>query len=281
MLTIEDINAKLRSLGLPENYEICFESVFDIYENGYLTEEEITGTKNALDFFDLTLNTNMRVITDLMERGVMFVSLDGVVISPLAKVGKGTLIHPGTQLRKNSAVGENCVIGPNTVVDNSQIGNSCIVNSTQIYSSVLDDNVRIGPFCHVRPGSHLCSGVKIGDFVEVKNSTLGADTHASHLTYIGDSDVGERVNFGCGTVTCNYDGYNKARCVVGDDVFVGCNTNLIAPVHIGDGAYTAAGSTITDDVPSASLGIARARQVNKDGWASDFKIKSIKKKEQR
>ena len=281
MLTPEDIKNKLISLNLPVDYEICFERVYDIYDKGYLTDDDIIGSQNALDFFDLTLNVNMRVITDLMESGVMFVSLDGIVISPFAKVGKGSVIHPGTQLRRNAVVGENCVIGPNSVIDNSTVGSGCIVNATQVYSSVLDDNVKIGPFCHVRPNSHLCEGVKIGDFVEIKNSTIGADTHASHLTYIGDSDVGERVNFGCGTVTCNYDGYNKARCVIGNDVFIGCNTNLIAPVSIGDNAYTAAGSTITDNVPDSALGIARARQINKDGWAKEFRIRSIKKKEQK
>ena len=132
--------------------------------------------------------------------------------------------------------------------------------------SVIGDNVKIGPFAQIRPNCVIKSGVKIGDFVEIKNSTLGRDTHASHLTYIGDSDVGERVNFGCGVVTSNYNGKTKARTTVGDDVFVGCNANLVAPVCLGNDSYIAAGSTITEDVLPNALGIARQKQTNIDGW---------------
>jgi bifunctional UDP-N-acetylglucosamine pyrophosphorylase/glucosamine-1-phosphate N-acetyltransferase len=170
------------------------------------------------------------------------------------------------------------VIGPNTILEDCIIGDSCVVNATQVYSSVLEEDVRIGPFCHVRPNSRICKGVRVGDFVEIKNSTIGDGTHASHLTYIGDSDVGKRVNFGCGVATANYNGYVKARTVIEDDAFIGCNTNLIAPVHIGAGAYTAAGSTITDPVPPDSLGIARARQSVKEGWAAALREKHKDKK---
>ena len=200
------------------------------------------------------------------------------MISPFAEIGEGTLIFPNVQIRHGVKIGKNCVIGSGSVIENSTIGNNCVINATQIYESVLDDNVKIGPFCHVRPNTHLCSGVKIGDFVEIKNSTVGCDTHASHLTYIGDSDVGERVNCGCGTVTVNYDGKNKFRTVIGNDVFIGCNSNLVAPVTIADNGYTAAGSTITDNVPENALAIARARQVNKDGWVSKKRQKDINKK---
>jgi len=277
MFDTNKINSILSPLGKSSESLICFETVEDLYNNGYISDYEISSPKNLMDWFDLVNVVTVRVITDLIENGVEFLSLDGIIISPFAKIGKSTVIHPNTQIRRNVVIGDNCVVGPSSVIEDSTVGNDCVINSTQIYSSVLEDNVKIGPFCHVRPNSHLCSGVKIGDFVEVKNSTLGRDTHASHLTYIGDSDVGERVNFGCGTVTCNYDGYNKNRCNIGDDVFVGCNTNLIAPVKLGDGSYTAAGSTITDDIPSDSLGIARSRQVNKDEWAKAFREKNKKK----
>ena len=132
----------------------------------------------------------------------------------------------------------------------------------------MDDGVKIGPFAYIRPNCHVGENVKVGDFVELKNSTIGAGTKISHLTYVGDSDVGERVNFGCGTVTVNYDGFTKFRTTIGDDAFIGCNTNLVAPVKVGDGAYTAAGSTITDDVPGDSLAIARTRQTVKKQWAA-------------
>ena len=250
---------------------VCFESVSDLIREGIIFERELSACKNTLDFFDLVTTVTVRVMMNYIENGVRFLSLDGIVISPFAKIGKGTTIHPGTQIRRNVTIGENCVIGPNSVVDDSTIGDGCVVNTTQIYSSVLEDNVKIGPFCHVRPNSRLCEGVKIGDFVEVKNSVVGKDTHASHLTYIGDSDVGERVNFGCGTVCVNYNGYTKNRCVIGNDAFIGCNTNLVAPVTVGEGGYTAAGSTITDDVPSGALAIARARQINKPEWATEQK----------
>ena len=254
------------------NEVICFESVEELVRAGIISERELTACKNTLDFFDLVTTVTVRIMMNHMENGVRFLSLDGIVISPFTKIGKGTTIHPGTQLRRNVSIGENCVIGPNSVVDDSEIGDGCVVNATQVYSSVLENNVKIGPFCHVRPNSRLCEGVKIGDFVEVKNSVVGKDTHASHLTYIGDSDVGERVNFGCGTVCVNYNGYTKNRCVIGDDAFIGCNTNLVAPVTVGDGAYTAAGTTVTDDVPEGSLAIGRSRQTNKAGWA-EGKIK--------
>jgi len=185
---------------------ICFESVSDLVKAGIVFERELSACKNTLDFFDLVTTVTVRIMMNHMENGVRFLSLDGIVISPFAKIGKGTTIHPGTQIRRNVTIGENCVIGPNSVVVDSIIGDDCVVNATQVYSSVLEKNVKIGPFCHVRPNSRLCEGVKIGDFVEVKNSVVGKDTHASHLTYIGDSDVGERVNFGCGTVCVNYNG---------------------------------------------------------------------------
>lgn len=265
-------NAKT-SYGFGPDETICHETVADLLAAGIVSERELLACKNILDRFDLVTTVTVRVLMLFLEKGVRFLSFDGVVLSPFAVIGEGTLIQPGTQIRRNVTIGKNCNIGPNSVIEDSTVGDDCVINATQIYSSVLENNVKIGPFCHVRPNSRLCEGVKIGDFVEVKNSVVGKDTHASHLTYIGDSDVGERVNFGCGTVCVNYNGYTKNRCVIGNDAFIGCNTNLVAPVTIGEGGYTAAGSTITDDVPSGSLAIARARQVNKDGWAAEQKKK--------
>lgn len=209
------------------------------------------------------------------NNGVQFASLDGVGISPLAEIRGGAIIHQGTIIRGASKIGADTALGPNTLVDDSAIGENCAINSTQVYSSTIENNVKIGPFCHIRPGCAIKSGVKIGDFVEVKNSTVGENTHASHLTYIGDSDVGKDVNFGCGTITGNYDGIKKSRCEIRDGAFIGCNTSLVAPVVIGENAYTAAGSTITRDVPAGALAISRAKeQAIIENWVSRRKDKA-------
>lgn len=230
-------------------------------------ETEAATPLDRADYFRKIARYREELLDYLVMSGVDIELRDGIIISPNTEIRKGVTILPGTQIRPWSRIHENCVIGPNSIISNSEIGSECVVNSTQIYDSTLESNVKIGPFCHVRPNSHLLSGVKVGDFVEIKNSTLGNDTHASHLTYIGDSDVGARVNLGCGVVTVNYDGKNKNRCKIADDAFIGCNTNLVAPVSIGKGAYTAAGSTITDNVPAGALAIAREYQSNHEGWA--------------
>ena len=141
------------------------------------------------------------------------------------------------------------------------------MNASQLNESTVADRTKVGPFAYVRPHCHVGADVKVGDFVELKNSTIGDGTKISHLTYVGDTDAGAHINFGCGTVTVNYDGKKKFRTTIGDGAFIGCNTNLVAPVTVGEGAYTAAGSTVTEDVPPDALAIARARQENKEDWA--------------
>ena len=210
------------------------------------------------------------------KNGVEIPYYQNVFVEDNVQIGKGTLILPGTMIFEGVVIGENCVIGPNTLIKDSVIGNDVKLNSVQCYQSKVLDGADIGPFVHIRPNSVVGEKVHLGNFVEVKNSNIDEGTKVSHLTYVGDSDVGKRVNFGCGTVTVNYDGKNKHRTVIGDDVFIGCNTNLVAPVKVGDGAYTAAGSTITEDVPADALGIARARQVNKLGWKVKNKDKYSK-----
>ena len=207
----------------------------------------------------------LEIIEKHEANGVEFFTSHGVVIDPEVKIGKGTQILPGTILRGNTTIGENCVIGPNSMLTDCTVGNGVVFNASQASESVVEDDAKIGPFTQLRPNSHICKKVKIGDFVEVKNSTIGEGTSISHLTYVGDSDVGRHVNFGCGVVTVNYDGTNKNRTTIGDYAFIGCNTNLVAPVKVGDGAYTAAGSTITKDVPGGDLAIARARQEKQTG----------------
>lgn len=204
----------------------------------------------------------------LMEQGVQVMDPTTVYVEEGVQVGAGTLLLPGTMLRGSTIIGKDCEIGPNAVVNNCIVGDRVVINASQINESIIDDEAHIGPFAYIRPHCHVCKGVKVGDFVELKNSNIGADTKISHLTYVGDSDVGSGVNFGCGTVTVNYNGLSKFRTTIGDGAFIGCNTNLVAPVKVGEGAYTAAGSTITDDVPPDSLAIARSVQVVKKQWAA-------------
>lgn len=203
----------------------------------------------------------------LIDQGVRVIDPNAVYVDPTVTVGEGTVILPGTILRGRTVIGRDCEIGPNTMITDCTVGDHVVVNASQLNESVIEDGVKIGPFAYIRPHCHVGPGVKVGDFVELKNSTIGPETKISHLTYVGDSDVGGHVNFGCGTVTVNYDGSAKFRTIIGDGAFLGCNTNLVAPVKVGAGAYTAAGSTITDDVPDDSLAIARSLQVNKKQWA--------------
>jgi len=237
----------------------------------------VMGANDRAGLLALNRIATERVIRKHLENGVEFTSTDGVIIMPEVEIGQDTVILQGTILKGKTKIGNGCTIGPNSLVEDSVIGNDTVFNASQCYESVIHDHVKIGPFCHIRPNSEVMDHVKIGDFVEVKNSTIGEYTAVSHLTYVGDSDVGRNVNFGCGVVTVNYDGVRKHRCVIEDNAFIGCNTNLVAPVHIGNGAYTGAGSTITNDVPVDALGIARARQTNIDGFAAK-KLEGRKRK---
>lgn len=230
----------------------------------------ILGANDRKGMLELNRIAREEVLDRLMDEGVSFVSLDGIIIGRDVKIGEGTEILPGTILKGNTEIGKNCVIGPNCLIENSKIGDNVKLNYVQSYESIVENNVKIGPFVQLRPNSHICDGVKIGDFVEIKNSTIGKKTAVAHLTYVGDSDVGQKVNFGCGVVTVNYDGKNKYRCKIGDGCFIGCNTNLVAPVTLGDGVYTAAGSTITQDIPSYALAISRAKGVYiKENYSQD------------
>ena len=212
-----------------------------------------------------------KTLEKFMLGGVSIPCTDGVIIDTEAKIGKGTVILPGTIIKEGCSIGNDCVIGPSSILYKTAVGNCTVLNNVQSEEAYIADNVTAGPFVHIRPGTHIASGVRIGNFVEVKNSEVGEKTSISHLTYVGDTDVGSGVNFGCGVVTVNFNGKEKNRCTIGNDAFIGCNTNLIAPVKIGDRAYTAAGSTITDDVPEDALSIARQRQINKENWVKEKK----------
>ena len=215
-----------------------------------------------------------RLRGDLTAHPVRFMDVENAYIGPHVAVGGGTVILPGTILRGRTSVGRFCEIGPNAMIRDCIVGDRVTVNASQLSGSTVEEGVIIGPFAHVRPGCHVGKDVKVGDFVALKNSAIGQGAKISRLTYVGDCDVGERANLGCGTVTVNYDGTSKYRTVIGDGAFIGCNTNLVAPVKVGAGAYTAAGSTITDDVPADSLAIARSVQVVKKQWAAKRRRRS-------
>jgi len=237
----------------------------------------VLGANDRKTLYELNQIANKRVIDRLMSEGVEFVSLDGIVLSPDCSVGTDTVILPGTIIKGKVEIGSGCVIGPNSMLQNCTIGDNTLADNAKITDAVIGSGAQLGPFMQVRPGSVIGDNTRIGNFTEIKNSNIGNGTKVSHLTYVGDSDVGERVNFGCGTVTVNYDGVNKNRTTIGDDCFIGCNTNLIAPVTVGSGAYTAAGTTITNDVPAGALSIGRSRQTDLPGWA-DKKMASKRKK---
>jgi len=217
------------------------------------------------------LNETMRhlILEKLMNNGVDIPCTDGIIIGPGCKIGCDTKILPNTIICGNVTIGEDCVIGPNSYIENAEIGNGVKFNNGQIRNAQILNDADIGPFVQVRPDAVIGDNVHLGNFVEVKNSVIDTGTKVSHLTYVGDSDVGKDVNFGCGVVTVNFTGKTKHRTVIKDGAFIGCNTNLVAPVTVGENSYTAAGSTITQDVPDNSLAVARERQINKEGWVKE------------
>ncbi len=208
------------------------------------------------------------ILEALVRDGVQIPCFDGIVIEKAVSVGKDTLILPNTVLLGDVKIGTGCVIGPNSYICDTSVGNNTKLNNTQAFNAKIGDGVTAGPFVHIRPNTKIADNVHIGNFVEVKNSTVDEGSKLPHLLYVGDSDVGKDVNFGCGCVTVNYDGRNKSRTTVKDGAFIGCNTNLIAPVTVGENAFTAAGSTITEDVPDNALAVARSRQSVKKDWVN-------------
>jgi len=205
---------------------------------------------------------------EFLNYGVEFADINSVYIDDDVKIGKGTFIGPCVTLEKGSIIGKNCRILQNTRIKDSNLGDNVEVQSSVILESKIGDNTSVGPFAYIRPGSSVGRNCKVGDFVEVKNSNLGDGSKSAHLTYIGDADIGENANLGCGVVFVNYDGTNKYRSEIGDGVFIGCNANIISPIKIEDGAYVAAGSTVTRNVPEDALCVARAKQKNIEGWAT-------------
>ncbi|ETI70690.1 bifunctional UDP-N-acetylglucosamine diphosphorylase/glucosamine-1-phosphate N-acetyltransferase GlmU [Neobacillus vireti] len=208
-----------------------------------------------------------------MRNGVTIIDPQNTYIETDVEIGQDTVIYPGTMIKGKTVIGSDCQIGPNSEIDSCEIGNETVVRQSAVHKSLIGAHVNIGPFAHIRPDSTIHDEVKIGNFVEIKKAVFGTGSKASHLSYIGDAEVGSNVNIGCGSITVNYDGKNKFLTKIEDDVFIGCNSNLVAPVTIGKGSYVAAGSTITKNVPSEALSIARAQQVNKENYVQKLNLK--------
>ena len=233
--------------------------------------DEIRGINDRVQLSEAEAIMQKRINEAHMKNGVTMRIPESIYIEAGVEIGSDTEICSGVTIKTGTKIGSNCVIGQGSTLDKAIIHDNVEVLNSVILNSEIDSCTKVGPFAYVRPNCKVGKDVKVGDFVELKNSTIDDGTKISHLTYIGDSDVGKNVNFGCGTVTCNYDGKNKFRTVIGDNCFVGCNTNFVSPINVGDGAYIAAGSTITEDIPENSLSIARAKQVNKEGWTDKRK----------
>jgi bifunctional UDP-N-acetylglucosamine pyrophosphorylase/glucosamine-1-phosphate N-acetyltransferase len=241
----------------------------------YHTEsmEETLGVNDRVQLAEAERIMRKRINEGHMKNGVTIIDPQQTYIDADVVVGQDTVIYPGTKLSGKTIIGEGCKIGPNSDIMDCIVGNGTEIRQSVAENSEIGAHVQVGPYAHIRPESLIADDARIGNFVEVKKSTVGKGSKASHLTYIGDAEVGAGVNLGCGTITVNYDGKHKFKTIIEDGAFIGCNSNLVAPVTIGKNAYVAAGSTITDDVPGEALSIARARQVNKENYANKLKHK--------
>jgi len=229
--------------------------------------DEIMGVNSHVQLAEADKAMRRVINEEFMLSGVTLIDPDMTFISPDAKIGRDTVIYPMTFIEGKTSIGEGCAIGPSCRLIDSSIGNDVTVENSIVRESTVEDGADLGPFCHIRPGTLVKSGAKVGGFVEIKNSEVGTGSKVPHLSYIGDAQIGDYVNIGAGTITCNYDGANKYKTVIEDGAFIGSDTMLVAPVKIGEGAFTGAGSVISKDVPADGLAIERAEQKVIDNWA--------------
>lgn len=228
--------------------------------------EEIMGVNDRVMLSEAEKAFKKRTNEQHMRNGVTIVDPATTYIGADVIIGEDTVIEPGVKLAGNTVIGEDTIVGQYTEITNSKIGSNVTIKQSVINEAIVGDHANIGPFAQLRPGADLGEKVKVGNFVEVKQSVVKTGAKLPHLSYIGDAEIGERTNVGCGSITVNYDGINKFKTIIGNDSFIGCNTNLVAPITLGDRSFIAAGSTITDNVPQDSLALARARQTTKEGY---------------
>ena len=234
--------------------------------------DEAMGINDRVALAEAEQHMRNRINEQHMRNGVTIIDPKNTYIDADVQIGSDTTILPGTMLLGKTIIGEDCIIGPNSEVKDGKIGSETTIRQSVVHESEIGSHVQIGPFAHIRPESHIHDEVKVGNFVEIKKSEVGKGSKASHLSYIGDAEIGSDVNLGCGSITVNYDGKKKHKTKIEDNVFVGCNANLVAPVTIGKGAFIAAGSTITKDVPGEALSIARAKQINKEDYVKKLNL---------
>ncbi len=241
----------------------------------------LRGVNDRWQLAEASKALRLKILKQHAVAGVTIIDPDTTYIEPDVEIGEDSMIEPGTILEGNTRIGRKCHIGPNTKIQDSSIGDGCVVLMSHLNEATMLDGARCGPYSNLRPGAILGEAAKIGNFVEVKNATLGAKVAVSHLSYIGDGRVGANTNIGAGTIFCNYDGFIKNLTEIGEDVFVGSNSTLVAPLKIGDGAMIAAGSVITQDVAGDSLAFGRARQEEKNGWVAQWRQRRQQEKESR
>ncbi len=229
---------------------------------------ELLGVNSRIQLAEAAKIMQLRINNSLMEQGVTMLDPNLVWADVDVKVGRDTTILPMVFLNGNTTIGENCTIGPNSRLTDTTVGNDCVIDETVTVEAIIDDKVTCGPRAYLRPGTHMCEASKAGTHVEIKKSTIGKGSKVPHLSYIGDTTMGEGVNIGAGAITCNYDGKNKHKTTIGNDVFIGSDVMMVAPVNIGQGAIVGAASCITKDVPADALGLERSEQQIIDGYAS-------------
>lgn len=258
---------------LPDTLQILLADKAGV--NAMVAEDasEFFGVNSRVQLAEAADIMKRRINTFHMENGVTIVDINNTYIAPDVEIAMDTTILPGCVIEGGTRIGSNCMIGPNSRLVSMKLADNVTFQSSTGYNSSVGEGTSVGPFAYIRPNCAIGGHVKVGDFVEVKNSTIGDGTKISHLTYIGDTDLGNNINIGCGTVTVNYDGKRKFRTVVEDGAFIGCNANLVAPVTVKKGAYVAAGSTITKDVEEKALAVARARQQEIEGWVEKHNSK--------
>ncbi|MGC8501864.1 bifunctional UDP-N-acetylglucosamine diphosphorylase/glucosamine-1-phosphate N-acetyltransferase GlmU [Desulfurella sp.] len=247
----------------------------DLFE---VEKDEILGINTQKEYSNVRKIMQKRIIEAHMQNGVVFIDPDTTYIDINVQIGQDTLIYPNVHIRKNTKIGKNCIIDTGCIIDSCDISDNVVVKPYSVLTgSVIQKNCSIGPFSHLRPDNVIKKNVHIGNFVEVKKSILDENTKASHLSYIGDAIIGKNVNVGAGTITCNYDGYKKHQTIIGDNVFIGSDTQLVAPVKIGNDCLIAAGTTVTKDTPAFSLILSRVPQQIKENWVIEYRKRNEEK----